>query len=38
VIGEKQFWKLVEPPARSVASSRGGKTKRAARDRSTSRR
>ena len=31
VIGEKQFWKLVEPPARSAASSRRGKTKQAAR-------
>jgi serine/threonine protein kinase len=31
VIGEKQFWKLVEPASRSVASSRRAKGERAAR-------
>ena len=31
VIGEKQFWKLVEPASRSKASSRRGKTKQVAR-------
>jgi len=36
VIGEKQFWKLVEPPARSAASSRRGETKQAARRAPTS--
>jgi serine/threonine-protein kinase len=33
VIGEKQFWKLVEPAPRSRAGSRGAKSKRAARPR-----
>jgi hypothetical protein len=36
VIGEKQLWKLVEPPARSAASSRRGETKQAARRAPTS--
>jgi len=31
VIGEKQFWKLVEPASRSSASSRRGKSKKVAR-------